>query len=658
MRLVTAGLLLAAVATTAFAEAPATPKPHTLDELLRKWEIIDAKLSPNGDYLAVTLPGKDEKVVLGIFPIASPKDIHVIGMRERGEMVDEFEWVSSERVVLSLAKQVGGSQLEPLSTGELWAVNADGSHFKVLHSWRGEQQTGTRLNKTQSQSTFAMLLDTLPNDDDNILIYTTPIESGKDGAYSTVFRLNVNNGSRSSLGRAPMRNADFLVDSKGQARVAYGQDNELRSKIYARTGNGEEWKLVVDQATDGQHSRPISFVGDSESIYVQRTEKTGPDVVYSLSLTNGKWTEVIRDAVSDPLETYVTIDGGNLYGALFDAGTPGVRTFGDSAEATLLASLQIAFKGSLVEIVNFSRDGNYALLRVTSSSNPGDFYRFDRRKKKAAYLASRGQWLDIDQLASKREVTLKARDGTPLHGYLTVPQGKDAKNLPLVVWVHGGPHGVRDTGDYDPDAQVLAFGGYAVLQLNYRGSGGYGRALLTAGYRQWGAQMQDDLTDATRWAIEQGIADPTRICIGGASYGGYAAMMGVVREPKLYQCAISYVGVHDLRMMHTRGDINDSSYGESYLKEALGEDMDALLQRSPVAHAEKIEAAVFIAAGAMDERVPLAHAKAMSSALEKVGKKPVYMVKLREGHGYYDPENRLELYSGMLKFLDQHIGAQ
>lgn len=639
------------------ADLPAESKPHTLDDLLRQWEIRDARLSPDGDYLAVTMPREGGKLILGVFPIGRPKEAKLIQVPTPGEMIGGFEWVSSKRLVITIAKQFGGNQLSPYSTGEIWAVNADGGGFKVLHTWRGDVQTGTKLNHTQSLNSFAFLLDTLKDDDDNVLIYTQPIvENAQEGAFYELYRLNVNSGAHNKIGRAPMRSASFLVDIKGNVRVAYGADSKLNTKVYTRAAEGGDWKLVVDQVSDHLGSWPVGFAGDLDTIYVQREESSGPDSLYRMALADGKLTRVLRDPVSSPQGYYETVDGSDLYGVKFDSGKAAVQLLGKSDEAMLQASLQKAFADELVEIVNFSRDRNFALVLVTSSCNPGDYYRFDRRTKNLDYLSSRGQWLDLQQLAQKRAVELKARDGLPLHGYLTVPRGKAAKDLPLVVWVHGGPHGLRDNSDYDEETQMLAFGGYAVLQLNFRGSGGYGRAFEDAGYGRWGAEMQDDLTDATHWAVEQGIADPGRICIGGASYGGYAAMMGAVREPKLYRCAISYVGVHDLTKMLTRGDINDTEFGESYLEKALGDDEAALLKRSPVANAERIEAAVFIAAGGMDQRVPIVHAKEMTEALDKAGKQYEYMVKEREGHGYYGGQDRHDLYSAMLKFLDAHIG--
>jgi dipeptidyl aminopeptidase/acylaminoacyl peptidase len=629
------------------AAAQTAARPHTLDDLLRDWDIQDARLSPNGDYLAVTVPIKDNKVILSVFPLARPTEVHTIGVSSSGEMIGSFEWAAPRRLVYTIRKRIGGDRIAPYETGEILAINADGTGYRVLHSWRGEK----------SQSSFARVIDTLADDDRHVLVATSSVDRGPNGDFTQVWRLNIENGARVRVASAPLRNALFLADRAGEVRVAYGTDSRLAARTYWRVSRGEEWKLIVDGKLDGRWTQPVGIDPTGTGIYVHRESPQGPDGVFRLSLADGAWTPLSQDVSVSPTAYYFTADGGELYGVRYDDGRATVRPVGSSAEARLLAALQKAFPGLLVEIVDFTTDGNYALVEVSGSDNPGDFYLFDRRSKKTDYLASRGQWLDQNQLAPKQPVSLHARDGLVLHGYLTVPRGKDANKLPLVVWIHAGPHDERDASGYQRDVQILAFGGYAVLQVNFRGSAGYGRAFAEAGYRRWGREMQDDVTDATRWAIAQGIADPERICIGGFAYGGYAAMMGVVREPDLYRCAISYAGPHDLRMLYRIGDIEDSEFGRNYLKLVIGEDKSELADASPVTHAAKIRTPVLLLAGNMDRRVPVAHAKDMAAALRKAGKPVELIVKSREGHGFYDPENRREAADAILRFLDRHIGS-
>jgi dipeptidyl aminopeptidase/acylaminoacyl peptidase len=224
------------------------------------------------------------------------------------------------------------------------------------------------------------------------------------------------------------------------------------------------------------------------------------------------------------------------------------------------------------------------------------------------------------------------------------------------VLVHGGPYGEHDSWEYDATVQALASRGYAVLQVNYRGSGGYGAAFVEAGLREWGGKMQDDVTDATRWAIAQGIADPRRICIFGNSYGGYAALAGAEKEPDLYRCAIGYVGVYDLRMMYKRGDIPQTVFGKNYLKRALGEDQDELYDRSPIAHVDRLKASVMLIVGGSDLRVPESQGKRMHAALRDRNIEHEWLYQRNEAHGFYNETHVEEMYRSVMAFLDRNIG--
>ena len=220
------------------------------------------------------------------------------------------------------------------------------------------------------------------------------------------------------------------------------------------------------------------------------------------------------------------------------------------------ASLMRAFPGSNVRITSTTADGSLAIVFVDSDVNPGDYYLFDTKTMRAEFLRATRTWIDPRQMRPRKPIEVTARDGVKLHGYLTQPAGTGPQ--PLVVLPHGGPHGIRDTWEFDWEAQLLASRGYAVLQINFRGSAGYGMDFETAGYRQWGAGMQDDVTDATRWAIEQKVTEPNRICIFGGSYGAFAALMGAAREPDLYRCAVGYAGIYDLELMLSSADIPES----------------------------------------------------------------------------------------------------
>jgi len=294
---------------------------------------------------------------------------------------------------------------------------------------------------------------------------------------------------------------------------------------------------------------------------------------------------------------------------------------------------------------------------------PGSFYLFDLKSGKLEWLADSAPWINPRQMAPMQQVRYKARDGLEIPAHLTLPKGSEGKNLPLVVVVHGGPWVPAEGWRFDPEAQFLASRGYAVLQPEFRGTMGYGWKHFSSSFKQWGRAMQEDVTDGVRWAIDQGIVDPNRVCIYGASYGGYATMMGLVKDPDLYKCGINYVGVTDLDLF-TSATWSDFAYSEwlqHEVKEMFGDmstERERLMAVSPVEHAGKIKAAVLMAYGAADVRVVPEHGTRMRSALQKYDRKVEWMMVEGEGHGYRDPENQKMFYGAMEKFLDQYIGSK
>jgi dipeptidyl aminopeptidase/acylaminoacyl peptidase len=348
----------------------------------------------------------------------------------------------------------------------------------------------------------------------------------------------------------------------------------------------------------------------------------------------------------------------DFIGVGFLDGRPGVGLFqGHQADDQVLIGLMKQFPGESVQFTSGTRDGRLSVVLVQADADPGTFYLYDHSTHKLTALLARASWIDPEQMASKQPFEFATRDGLKLQGYVSYPPGEEsAKHLPMVVFVHGGPYGIQDDWSFDPYVQAMATRGYAVLQVNYRGSGGRGYQFMHAGWGEWGGKMQDDVTDATRWAIAQGIADPQRICIFGGSYGGYAALEGAVKEPDLYKCAIGYVGVYDLPLMYHRGDIPQSSFGEDYLKQVLGEDMAALARRSPINQLDRLKAKVMLVVGGKDRRVPPIQGSNLHMALLSRHIPHVWIDKPDEMHGFYDEKNVADLYQQIVQFLGASIG--
>jgi dipeptidyl aminopeptidase/acylaminoacyl peptidase len=288
--------------------------------------------------------------------------------------------------------------------------------------------------------------------------------------------------------------------------------------------------------------------------------------------------------------------------------------------------------------------------------NPGTYYSFDTETNKAKYLLERNDWLAKKELATVLPYKFNARDGLELHGYLTLPNGKEAKNLPLVVNPHGGPHGPRDYWQFDWRAQAIASQGYAVLQVNFRGSGGYGKKFEKAGYLQWGGKIQQDIIDATHWAVKAGYADKERICIYGGSFGGYSALMSSIIEPDLYKCTIGASGVYDLPLMYADGDVPTSLWGKKYLDTVLGGNNEDLLKYSPVHQINNLKAPVLVIHGTADVRTPISQAEALIAALENKKHKVSKLIVDDEYHGFIKEKNRLDAINKIVDFLEEHIG--
>lgn len=635
-----------------------------LVDFTRHEQFHDIKISPRGDYLAASAI-VDGKTVLSLIRLADMKGVN-LRPRDSRELA-RFWWVAPTRVMYTIGERYGALE-QPASTGELYAVNADGTGDGVLFGFRSGNQGASHIAHATSTFAYANLIDPLRDDPHHALIATYAWNgariggshtSSSIGVFPEVARIDLYTGVTTPVTTAPMREADFLADNHGDVRFAYGVDASQASKVWYRSGEGKDWEQVFDENKDHRRISPLAFDRREAKVYMDCSLEKGVGGLCTWDIASRKLTRIWDGAPTGVDGLVASFDHkdaiairsmpGRNATTLIDKNTP---------EAKLLTGLMQQFPGEDVRITSSTPDGDKVVFLVESDRNPGDFFLYDGSTHKATFLFGRRPWIKPAQMAAVEPVALKARDGLDLHGYLTRPPGKaDAKGLPLLMFVHGGPYFVRDRWEFDPEVQLLASRGYAVLQVNFRGSGDYGYDFVRAGFRQWGGAMQDDVTDATRWAIAQGIADPKRICILGGSYGGYAALEGAAKEPDLYRCAIGYVGVYDLRLMYTRGDIPQSVFGENYLKMVLGEDPAVLWDRSPIAHVDRLKAKVMLIVGGQDERVPPIQGESLHAALDKAHITHEWLYRRTEGHGFYDEKNRLDLFEKLIAFFDRNIGT-
>ncbi|KQR11278.1 S9 family peptidase [Xanthomonas sp. Leaf148] len=631
--------------------AQSAPETMDLAPYLKSDQFERIKISPSGAYLALTMPLED-RTVPGIVrrqdKVATAKVTGGVN-----SVVDDFWWASDERIVVSMAQRLG-SRDEPVAIGQLHAIDADGKNGRLLASPYGTNPdiNGAQLKMDLDPATY--MLDTLPGDARNILVSAVPFVGDPN---VRIDKLDIQTGRRTTVATSPVRRAGFVTDQQGRIRFANGLDISNISKLYYRDNDDAPWRLINDAATSKHREFPLGFSADGSRAYLQVEQATGTDVLVAWDPATSKATPLLHDDTVDPYHILRDLDGTTPIGASYMSDRVRNRFFDETAPtAKLYRSLEKAFDGNAVYITSATSDRRMVLAYVWSDRNNGDYYLFDTVSKKADRVFSRREWFPPDGVPATRQVSFKARDGLVLHGYLTQPLHAQAgKPLPLIVMPHGGPFGIFDKWEFDDDTQLLAAAGYAVLRVNYRGSANYGYAFTQAGAKEWGGRMQDDVTDATRWAIGEGIADASRICIYGASYGGYAALMGVAKEPALYRCAAGYVGVYDLDMM-ARDTGRSARWAKNWTVDWLGA-RDTLAARSPVTLARQIKVPVFLAAGGKDERAPIEHTKAMERALKGAGVPVESLYFPNEGHGFYTEAHRREYYTRLLAFLSKQLGG-
>ena len=464
-----AALLLAWVGGLASASATAGVD---LDAMLKRSKFGEIQISPDGQYLAATVPGEDRQgLVVMRLSDSSFTTAFTLG---KDQYINDVLWVNDKRLLIRVDERFGALE-EPQFTGQLYGLDVDQRTPDLLVGWDAPgEQLGTLLG-SKKERVAAMSVHRIPGDDHHVIITTFPY--GRYERVNTAELLDVDTGRRTVVAHAPISNAEFEPDNAGVVRFAIAAQRDNFSKLWVRATDASDWKLINDQAASGVVETPIGFSADNRIAYLDVTRASGPDAIVAYDTVSGERKEVLRDAFADPGRIVHTFGGSNVpVGTIYDDGVPHSAFFDpQSREAKWYGMLEQGFPGSAVAVTSTTRDGRLLLVSVRSDRDPGKFYLFDTHTRQAKSLLAARPWIDPKVMAKSQVLQVKARDGVPLRAYLTLPTGRDARNLPLVVYPHGGPFGPYDRWSYDTDAQLLAAAGYAVLQVNYRGSGNYGK---------------------------------------------------------------------------------------------------------------------------------------------------------------------------------------
>ncbi|MES2126430.1 MAG: prolyl oligopeptidase family serine peptidase [Pseudomonadota bacterium] len=652
--------LLAAALLAAHAwSGAAAPVRPALEAFFENPGFSGALLSPTARYLAVRIGDKGVRDRLAVVDLSS-NTVKVVGAFATADIGD-FDWVNDERLVFNTRDKQAG-QGETWFAPGLYAVNRDGSSFRQLITVDCNEVTEHTI--TRMLDCNHSLVRQSGKQDSNDVYVVRRMDKGSDNAYLRLLKLDTVTGATQSTS-SPGSVQQWLLDHQGEPRLAFTLEGKTAAVHYREPGSGT-WRQLgsFDGYLGGKGAfNPLAFAPDGK-LYVVADNGKDKQALYTYDLDKG----AINPSALIELDGFdftgkLITDAKHLLGVRYLSDAQGTAWF-DPAMKSLQAEIDVLLPNT-VNLLGVAQRAQtpWVLVAAYSDVQPLLYLLYNTQTKKFNKVGDTYAAIDPATMASQEFIRYKARDGLEIPALLTVPHGSARKNLPLVMLVHGGPYTHGSAWGWHPETQFLASRGYAVLEPAFRGSMGYGAHLFRAGWKQWGLAMQNDVADGARWAIKEGIVDPKRICIAGASYGGYATLMGLVNDPDLYRCGIDWAGVTDINLMYTghwsfASDVSEGwkQFGMPTLIGDPVRDAAQLKATSPIEQAARIRQPLLLAYGAADVRVPLYHGKKFLDAVKPGNPDIEWVVYEEEGHGWALPKNRIDFWGRVEKFLDRQIG--
>lgn len=603
-----------------------------LEDFFRNSERTGYQLSPDGNYISYMAPYKDR---LNVFVRrVDETDEHAIRITNETERsVAGYMWADNQRLLYM--KDTAGDE-----NYQLYGVHRDGSDDRAYTAFDGVRTS---------------LIDDLEEQQGVVMI-------GMNKRNPEVFdpyRLNIETGELTLLAENPGNIQGWMTDHDGRLRVATAIVDGVNTQILYRDTEDEPFKPVLTTNFRDVVSF-MEFTPDNKEVYAATNLHRDKTILVRMNPATCEELEVLYENERyDIASISYSRKRKKLLSVYCTGHKEPVRHYFDAEEEQLRQRIKAHFPNQRYGIADTDKAEENYLIYVGGDRTRGSYWHYNALTDEAKKIADLAPWIKSDEMNAMHPVCYTTRDGLQIEAYLTLPDGltpDTAKQLPVVVNPHGGPW-ARDCWGYSSEVQFLSNRGYAVFQMNFRGSTGYGRHFLEASYKQWGLKMQDDITDGVKWLIEQGIANPKRIAIYGGSYGGYATLAGLAFTPDLYACGIDYVGVSNLfTFMQTIPPYWRPMLEMMYEQVGHPEhDADQLAATSPALHADKIKVPLFVAQGANDPRVNKAESDQMVEALRQRGVVVEYMVKDNEGHGFHNQENRFDFYRAMERFLKAHL---
>ena len=648
-----AGLIL----SPGFAQtAPVLPPVEAFGQLP---DVSEPQLSPDGKHFALVraLAGQPIAVILDLSGAPGVKPGMV---RVEGGFLADLQWAKNDRLIL-FTKQSHTANFDRLRTwAHTVAVDVDGTNLKLL--MHNMPSFGNNVGT-------AHILDVAVDDPNYVYMglydfnvhlqedYDTRLNRDDSSFKFDIVKVDIHTGKGEVFKSGDVETMDWLMDGHGGIVAKINEiQHPLREQVFSVVDG--HWSKVGEFDAHGDKGAGLAgLTEDGKALVFLRYAKDSRQILMRYELANGAESELFDVPGYDVGDPILDAWTGRVIGAHYIDDRPHDHYF-DEARQGLQNGIEKAFPGKTVSIVSWNQAHDAVVVAVEGPRDPAQYYVLNRKTHEMKFAAATYPSLKDSDLGEQTPYVYKARDGLQIPGYLTLPPGKSGKNLPMVVFPHGGPD-ARDYIGFDWMAQFLANRGYAVLQPNFRGSSGYGHAFTEAGLHQWGLKVQDDVTDGVKKLIADGVADPKRICIVGASFGGYVALAGATFTPDLYACAASWAGVSDLPMaLHASvADSGAQSHEVSFWLSRMGDDLHALIATSPSRNVEKVKTPILLMHGEGDTTVLIEQSVVMNEALTKAHK-PVQFIRIPgEDHYMNLADTRVQILKALEKFLKENIGS-